>query len=70
MWWVIFFTTHPGFSRLTVLVETTKGVYQASGYGDLASDKSIWFVLHLGGSLFFQIMFYRQVLVFCGTQKP
>ena len=30
---------------LMVLTETTPGVYQASGYGDLASDKSIWFVL-------------------------
>ena len=47
---VIFFTTDlPGPVILTVLVETTKGVYQASGYGDLASDKSIWLVLHLGG---------------------
>ncbi len=29
---------------LTVRAETTKGVYQASGYGDVASYKSIWFV--------------------------
>ena len=24
------------------ILETTPGVYQASGYGDIASDKSIW----------------------------
>ncbi len=29
----------------TVMAETTPGVYQASGYGDLAPDKSVWFVL-------------------------
>jgi hypothetical protein len=69
---VIFFTTHlPGPVILTVLAETTKGVYQASGYGDLASDKSIWLVLHLG-RLFvsFLSVFHRQVLVLCRTQKP
>jgi hypothetical protein len=46
---------------LTILTETTKGVYQASGYGDIASDKSIWFVLYLGGSLclFFSTAFDR-----------
>jgi hypothetical protein len=38
---------------LTASTETTHGVYQASGYGDIASDKSIWFVLHLDGSLCF-----------------
>ena len=41
--------------------ETTKGVYQASGYGDLASDKSIWFVLHLKRSL---CLFYQ-----CSTDR-
>ena len=47
------FTTHPAV-MLTICVETTPDVYQASGYGDLASgDKSIWFVLHLGGLCFF-----------------
>ena len=35
------------------LAETTTGVYQASGYGDLPSKKSIWFVLLRGFSLFF-----------------
>jgi hypothetical protein len=30
-----------------VSLETTPGVYQASGYGDLAANKSMWFVLHL-----------------------
>ena len=33
---------------LTVWAETTEGVYQASGYGDVKADKSIWFVLNLG----------------------
>ena len=25
--------------------ETTSGVYQASGYGDISSDSSIWYVV-------------------------
>ena len=29
----------------TIQAETTPHVYQASGYGDLAANKSIWFVL-------------------------
>ena len=29
----------------TIFAETTPHVYQASGYGDIAADKSIWFVL-------------------------
>jgi hypothetical protein len=29
----------------TIYAETTPHVYQASGYGDLAANKSIWFVL-------------------------
>jgi len=29
----------------TISAETTPHVYQASGYGDIAADKSIWFVL-------------------------
>jgi hypothetical protein len=33
-------------SIFTLSEETTPGVYQASGYGDLAANKSIWFVLH------------------------
>jgi len=37
---------------LTVVAETTPGVYQASGYGDLASDKSIWFVLRIMGGMY------------------
>jgi len=39
----------------TFLAETTPGVYQASGYGDLSADKSIWFVLHLEFSLCFYL---------------
>ena len=35
----------------TILAETTPHVYQASGYGDIAADKSIWFVA-LRASLF------------------
>ena len=35
----------------TILAETTPHVYQASGYGDLSSTKSIWFVFHFGVSL-------------------
>ena len=35
------------------LAETLEGVYQASGYGDLPLNKSIWFVLLRGFSLFF-----------------
>ena len=31
----------------TLSEETTPGVYQASGYGDIAANKSVWFVLHL-----------------------
>ena len=37
---------------LTVWAETTRGVYQASGYGDVNADKSIWFVLKFGCSPF------------------
>jgi hypothetical protein len=52
MWWVLLvYDPYPVI--LTVLKETTPGVYQASGYGDIASDKSIWFVIHLIGSLFY-----------------
>ena len=32
---------------LTISTETTPGVYQASGYGDLTADKSMWSVLRL-----------------------
>jgi hypothetical protein len=35
----------------TVVEETTPGVYQASGYGDLTANESIWFVFHLSGAL-------------------
>ncbi|KAJ7779816.1 serine carboxypeptidase [Mycena metata] len=40
------FPTTPGKLRVTEnsgYCETTKDVYQASGYGDLATNKSIWF---------------------------
>jgi hypothetical protein len=35
--------------------EESQGVYQASGYGDLSANKSIWFVLHLECSLCFYL---------------
>lgn len=38
--------TTPGKLRVTEnsgVCETTKGVYQASGYGDLTSNESIWY---------------------------
>ena len=35
----------------TILAETTPHVYQASGYGDLFANKSIWFVLHFKVSM-------------------
>ena len=40
--------TTPGKLRVTEnsgVCETTPGVYQASGYGDLMSDESIWYAL-------------------------
>ncbi|KAJ7456052.1 Alpha/Beta hydrolase protein, partial [Mycena latifolia] len=40
------FATTPGKLRVTVnsgICETTKNVYQASGYGDLTSKESVWF---------------------------
>ena len=40
---------------LTVWAETTRGVYQASGYGDVNADKSIWFVLKFGWFICFLI---------------
>ena len=65
MWYGLLFTTHSPVV-LTVWAETTPDVYQASGYGDLASgDKSIWFVLYLAGFLFLLSVFPRQVLVLC-----
>jgi hypothetical protein len=36
----------------TVSAETTPNVYQASGYGDLTANESIWFVLHHEGPLY------------------
>lgn len=39
--------TTPGKLRVTEnsgVCETTPGVYQASGYGDLTSSESIWYV--------------------------
>jgi hypothetical protein len=53
----------------TVSAETTPNVYQASGYGDLSANKSIWFVFHFGVSLC-NYQSYPQVLVLCRTQKP
>ena len=44
----VHFPYDPSLVVLIVWAETTPGVYQASGYGDLAANKSIWFVLHLG----------------------
>ena len=35
-----------------VSAETTPGVYQATGYGDLTANESIWFVLHYEGPLY------------------
>ena len=54
MWWgyTVSFVMHP-LSYSHFLAETTPGVYQASGYGDLSVDKSIWYVLHLECSLCF-----------------
>lgn len=56
---------------LIVWAETTRGVYQASGYGDVNADKSIWFVpSNLGVSLFLLLsVFHRQVLVLRRTHK-
>ena len=41
--------TTPGKLRVTEnsgVCETTPGVYQASGYGDLTSSESMWYVDH------------------------
>ena len=52
---VLLFTNPPPPVIFTALAEK-KGVYQASGYGDVAPGKSVWFVLHLTlGSLRFFI---------------
>jgi hypothetical protein len=55
----------------TFLAETTPGVYQASGYGDLLhGNKSIWFVFYLQCSICFFICDpLKQVLVLCCTPK-
>ncbi len=45
---VILFAIHPSGILITLLEETTPGVYQASGYGDIAANKSIWSVLGSG----------------------
>lgn len=42
--------TTPGKLRVVEnsgICETTPGVYQASGYGDLTSSESLWYVLPL-----------------------
>ncbi len=41
----------PSIIVFTVSAETTPHVYQASGYGDLTANKSIWFVFYFGVSL-------------------
>jgi len=63
---VILFIAHP--QSCSQSVETTPHVYQASGYGDLASDKSIWFAFHCQFAASLCNLFYWQVLVFCSTQ--
>lgn len=43
----------PGKLRVTEnsgVCETTPGVYQASGYGDLTSNESLWYVTRAGAS--------------------
>ena len=63
------FIYDPSIIIFTVLAETTEGVYQASGYGDITDSKSIWFVFHSGASLCnFYLCPNQQVLVFCRTQ--
>jgi hypothetical protein len=63
---VILFVMHP-LSYSHFFAETTPGVYQASGYGDLSANKSMWFVLHLECSLCFYLISTKQVLVLCCT---
>jgi hypothetical protein len=56
---------------LTICVETTPDVYQASGYGDLASgNKSIWFVLHLGDLCFFYQCSTNRFWFFAARNDP
>ena len=66
----VILSRYASFIIFTFLAETTPGVYQASGYGDISANKSIWFVLHLECSLFFYLCSTKQVLVLCCTQKP
>jgi hypothetical protein len=57
--------------KLIILIETTKGVYQASGYGDIASDKSIWSVLHLIISLcLFVFSAFHRFWFFAARKNP
>ena len=51
----------------TISAETTPHVYQASGYGDLAANKSIWCVLRFQVPLSVFMNTSSQVLVFCGA---
>ena len=54
------------FSVFNALLETTPGVYQASGYGDLTEKESIWcncFIILRSGS------YLLQVLVFFSSRK-
>jgi hypothetical protein len=49
--WLSWFVYGASIIIFTVSAETTPHVHQASGYGDLASNKSIWFVFLFGISL-------------------
>ena len=60
----------PLFSNSTCemdFLETTPGVYQASGYGDLTKTESIWCSCSIRLVRFVSDLF--QVLVFCRSQK-
>ena len=55
--------TTPGQLRIVEnsgVCETTPGVYQASGYGDLTADESMWYV-------FLQIWFVHTPHIYCLT---
>lgn len=47
--------------------ETTPGVYQASGYADIAEDKSIWYVSVRAGVL---VGLHPTVLIGSGSLPP
>jgi hypothetical protein len=54
--------------HIVIFLETTPGVYQASGYGDLTETKSIWCNYFIPLRSVF-VTYLLQVLVFCLTQK-